>query len=522
MSPPMRLLALASALAAAAASSSSCAALSINVSAPINVIPPHFATWNVDASRDRLFFDVDWASPQLRYLAGAMSANHSHIRFGGTGNDALYYGVGGAPSCPKTVPFSLECLNATLLDGLLALAAAADAQLIFGLNIHPAGGPSPPQGPWDPSNARFLLGAAKAAGSAIGYVELGNEQNTIMSAKQQAAALRVLSALLVELWPAAGRPRLVGPDTHSIHDAGSPNSQVLAYLADFAAAAADLPLHAVTHHEYIEVTWQNALSATFLDQTAELAAQVVAAVRAASPTVEIWAGEISLHNGGGGAGKNATPTNCQDNRACGRFASLVWYADAMASKAAAGYQVFCRQDAVGADYALINASADAVTGAWSVAPTPDFWLLTLWHAIVSGAPGSRANVLGVARGGALPASTRAYAFCPAGVPGGAASVTLLLLNLDSAPACVAAPAFASPGAALTQWSLTPGAGAEGDSPVESREALLNGQLLQLDAQGRVPQLAGRSVDASGGIQLPPMSVSFVRVPTAPGAVAACV
>jgi hypothetical protein len=72
------------------------------------------------------------------------------------------------------VPYSLECLNQTLFESLLALAAASSAQLIFGLNIHPATGkPSPPQGPWDPSNARFLLAAAKAAGSAIGYVELG-------------------------------------------------------------------------------------------------------------------------------------------------------------------------------------------------------------------------------------------------------------------------------------------------------------------------------------------------------------
>ena len=342
-----------------------------------------------------------------------------------------------------------------------------------------------------------------------------------MSAAQQAAALRALSALLDELWGpgGAGRPRLVGPDTHSIHDAGSPNSQVLAYLAAFASAAADLPLHAVTHHEYIEVDWRNALNASFLDQTALLAQQVMAAVRAVSPSVEVWAGEISLHNGGGGSGANATPTNCADNRACGRFASLIWYADAMASKAAAGYQVFCRQDAVGADYALLNATTTA-GGAWAYAPTPDFWLLLLWHSLVSGAPGARANVLGVSAA-AAPASTRAYAFCAAGAPGGAKSVTLLLLNLDAAPACVATPDFAAPGQPLTQYALTPGAGAEGDSPVESFQALLNGRLLQLDAQGRVPALAGASVDGAQGIQLPPMSVSFVLVPVAAGAVPAC-
>ena len=341
-----------------------------------------------------------------------------------------------------------------------------------------------------------------------------------MTAAQQAAALRALSALLDELWgpaPAAGRPQLVGPDTHSIHDAGSPNSQVLAYLAAFAVAAKDLPLHAVTHHEYIEVTWENALNASFLDQSGALARQVVAAVRAASPGVEVWAGEISLHNGGGGSGANATPTNCADNRACGRFASLIWYADAMAAKAVFGYSVFCRQDAIGADYALINATATAPGGTWRYTPTPDFWLLLLWHQLVSGAPGSHVNVLAVEA--PSPKTTRAYAFCAAG--GGASSVTLLLLNLDAAPACVATPAFAAAGSPLTQWSLTPGAGGEGDSPIESYEALLNGALLQLDANGRVPALPGAPVDGAGGIHLPPMSVSFVIVPLTAGAVPAC-
>jgi len=167
---------MAAPLTAAAGAVAACLSLAVAPSgAPLNVLPPHFATWNIDASRDRLFFDADLGSPQLRYLAAAMSANHSHIRFGGTGNDFLYYGVGGAaPPCAATRPFEYECLNETLFSHLLALADAAGAQLIFGLNVHPAtGAPSPPKGPWDPSNARFLLAEAKRRGASIGYLELG-------------------------------------------------------------------------------------------------------------------------------------------------------------------------------------------------------------------------------------------------------------------------------------------------------------------------------------------------------------
>ena len=156
------------------APSASCSLLAVNTTAPVNVLPPHFATWNIDSSRDRLFFDADLASPALRYLAGAMTANHSHIRFGGTGNDALYYGVGGAPDCGPTRPFVYECYNQSLFDNMVALAGAAGAQIIFGLNIHPAtGAPSPPKGPWDPSNARFLLAELKRVNAPLGYLELG-------------------------------------------------------------------------------------------------------------------------------------------------------------------------------------------------------------------------------------------------------------------------------------------------------------------------------------------------------------
>jgi hypothetical protein len=112
---------------------------------------------------------------------------------------------------------------------------------------------------------------------------VGNEQNTLMTAVQQAGALGVLSSLLDDLYgpfPSPGRPALVGPDTHSIHDAGSPNGEVLKYLADFAAAAAKLPLHAVTHHEYIEIDYSNVLNASFLDASALLGAQVVAELAA--------------------------------------------------------------------------------------------------------------------------------------------------------------------------------------------------------------------------------------------------
>ena len=502
-----------------AAATAACTLLAISTDVPLSTVPPRYASWNIDSTRDRLFFDADLGSAQLaRLMAAASGGNHSSLRFGGTGNDYLFYGgVGGSPACAATVPFSYECLNATLFDNLLSLAGAAGAPIIFGLNIHPAtGAPSPPKGAWDASNARFLLAEAQRRGSPISHVELGNEQNTIMTAQQQAAALGVLSGVLDELYPApsAGRPLLVGPDTHSIHDAGSPNSAVLRYLADFVSATAKLPLHAVTHHEYIEIDYLNVLNSTFLDESALLGGQVVAAVRAVSKGVQVWAGEIGPHNGGGGS--TTAPTNCAGNRVCGRFGSAIWYADALAAKAAAGYAKFCRQDAIGADYALLNATRDAA-GAWQYAPSADFWALVLWHQLISGPPGALASprVLAASVPAAARATLRAYAFCQPGAPGSgaAAAVTLLLINLGGAQACVAMPAWAAAGAHATQFSLTPGETQPGATPIESPQTLLNGLLLQADAAGGIPDLQGDSFPVGAGvITLPPLSVSFVLVP----------
>ena len=486
-----------------ASASAACAPLSV-ISTPVSV-GPHYASWNVDPSRDRLFFDTRWDDPQLVYLLSGIG-QHAHLRFGGTGENYLHYEVAGAPKCPPSTA-TRECLNASTWRALGALASAAQAPLIFGLNLFPAFSPPPPGGPWNASNARALLADAAARGVPIGYVELGNEVNDIVTPQQQAAAYATLSSVLDDVYGAGSRarPLMVGPDTHSLHDAGESGKAILAYLAAFARSVP--ALHAVTHHEYIEITYSNVLNASFLDQSASIAAAVVAAVRAAAPAVEVWAGEIGPHNGG------TTPNpNCASNRVCGRFGSAVWYADSLSAKAGAGYQQYCRQDVIGADYALLNASAPFF------APSADYYLLRLWHRLIAApAAGGRVAVLAAA----TPSATlRAYAYCPAvagAAPGAGGNATLLLINLDAAAAaCVAVPAFAAAGAPLAVYALTPG-----DGGVESAVTRLNGAALALDGAGRLPDMAPAVVAQAGGIQLPPLSVSFVVVPLAQGAMPVC-
>eukprot|EP01043_Picozoa_sp_COSAG02_P058284 COSAG02_NODE_7226_length_3110_cov_1.828296_3_plen_165_part_00 len=60
-----------------------------------------------------------------------------------------------------------------------------------------------------------------------------------------------------------------------------------------------VPLHAITHHEYIEVEQYSTTppSASLLDNTATIAQQVRSRLQSAAPGIQIWAGEIGPHNG---------------------------------------------------------------------------------------------------------------------------------------------------------------------------------------------------------------------------------
>jgi len=314
---------------------------------PSSFVAPYYASWNIDSSRNRAFFDTNFSDPALVRLAGAVG--NTNIRFGGTGNDWLNYAVGGL-RCPKPSEKS-ECLNETWAANLFALAKASSSGLVFGLSITPAdSGPTPPTAPWNGTQAKALLSWALEAGYAPFALELGNERDTptpdSLTGAQQAAAFGVLSGILDEVYASdpASRPLLVGPDPHGFHNATDDafNERHFSYLQDFlkAAAAAGTKISAITHHEYIEVDYSNVLEPDYLDNTFSLGVQIVAAVHNVSPGMPVWAGEIGPHNGQGTTSANS---RCSDNKVCGRFGSTIWYADAMASKAKAGYAAFCRQ-----------------------------------------------------------------------------------------------------------------------------------------------------------------------------------
>ena len=478
-------------LAAVAAAAPPCKAVDVNTTAPVFETRPYFASFNIDASRQRIFFDVNFSDPRLLYLVSQIRP--ARIRFGGTGNNFLFYDVGSAAgSCPPSTPFVLECLNSTLLDAVLAVSAAASSPLWFGLNMQPIGG-GPPAAPFNASNARALLEYLYAKDPrAVAAFELGNELNGKVTASEAAAAFLALDAVIADVWRGdAARPALVGPDSN-----GSPEGRAT-YLAAFAAASQGR-VSALTYHEYIGASADNVLNATFLDRTAENAAATARIIRAVNATVDIVAGEIGPHIG---QGANSSFAHCNNNRLCGRFGSTLWYADAMAASARGAVAAFCRQDLLGADYAILNTSAPGSNGSTMTGgftPSSDYYFLVLWGRVV----GARVLDAGVSNAGD---SVRVYAFCAAGT---SSAATLVVVNLAAQPRCIKVPSFAAGN--VTAYALTAGDGAG----VESYGVRLNGALLQLGPSGLLPPLAGAALPAHGSVALPAQSVSLLVVPAA--------
>ena len=516
---------------------------------------PNFVCWNIDASANRGFFwrNLSAADPgsygaqlarQAAAIGSAQEAGYSLLRFGGSGNDYLTYEGFGATRCTRPPSDYNQCLNVTQWRDLLSFTANANARMIFGLSMNTgrdrrrrrprrrlqasttdaptggtpgraraAGGPFPY--PWDPTNAREILAWTidQKLDHLIYGFELGNEQNTqYTGTKMAAGGTAVLYNLTVELWPdPATRPKLFGPDPHSFHDA---DGDIAAWIVEWLDECRRLgvPIHAVTHHEYVEVDAGTFTSPAKLDMNGAIAAKVNASVRAHDAGVLIFGGEIGPHNGG-------SPPCDHTSMRWANFGDSLWYADALGSKALNGYAGLCRQDYIGADYGLLDCS----TGT----PLPDYYTALAWAKTMG------RGVLGAT---ASSRALRAYAHCgpaasAATSSSSSGSVTVVVINLSNGTVPVefsmppptsrrtskTAVTAAATSSKVRQWLLTPSEDPK-SSLIHATGILgtgveLNGKLLQLGKGGEVPAMAGMDVDADA-VKLPPTSVGFFLFPGA--------
>jgi len=481
----------------------------VDVSVVVNGSPlsrtlGNFVCWNLDASRNRQFFDRNLSQAsalgkqlarQARALGEAQEAGYSLLRFGGSGNDYLTYEFNGTTCPPQEA--TKECLNITWWSNLLDFTEAASARMIFGVSLNTGEDLQADGGsvvPWDPTNARALLSWTVAQGRdhLLEGFELGNEQNNAYTGDEIAAQFKTLYDLTVELWPdASKRPKLYGPDPHSFKQNG-PTKSTLDWIAAFMDGMRNrgVPLYAVTHHEYVEVDKTTFLSPQKLDVGEAIAVAVNRTVATNDANVKVIAGEVGPHNGG-------SPVCDHTSMRWANFGDSLWYADSLGLKARHGYAAHCRQDYIGADYGMLDCS----TGE----PLPDYWTGLLFARQMG------RIVLDTSVTTEDATAVRAYAHC---APGTSPGVAVLLLNLAQEAANVRLRFIGAEAAAggyngtRIDYRLAPAGGG-----ILGTGITLNGRNLTLNADGSLPALSGETTtgptDELQRISVPAESIVIV-------------
>ena len=332
-----------------------------------------------------------------------------------------------------------------------------------------------------------------------------------MTASQQAAATLAFAEMVQAQQPGA---KLIGPDT------GYRNWQswLEAYLPLVAVHDGDgAPLlYGITHHVYPGIgrasyASTQALSKA-LDSTRAEIAWYTSTLASLAPGSQVWAGE----DGPIGGGNDGT---CGHNSVCGTYASALWYADDLASRAKHGFVQYQRQAFFGGAYGL---TASATTHPQSaLGPTealllrPGYWVNFLWKRIlgrtVLNASSSNEAIRAYSFSGAPPSSYAARGCV-------AAKRQLLLLNVNPDEA---APVDFEAQKSYTMWTLSPTLNASSPSASAfSSRADLNGQLLPelinggpAHFLGEIPVAAvNKSAKSGRGTTLlPPLAVAFICV-----------
>lgn len=494
--------------------SAAAAAVQVTIGDVLNDVDREYASWNIDPSCNRGFHHIDYSNKNL--AAAARGLSPSRMRFGGSGADALVYGLSAnasecagippapAPPSPDCVYCTPGCLNGTHLDGIFSLARQAGADVIFGVSfsIHEACAAGATYN-WSRGtgrqNAQNLMDGMKARGIKPFALEAGNEinNNNVEGApcqftpEMQAGFMSDLASMAAATLPGT---LLVGPDTGG----GAP----LAWLEALLPMLPSHLLRAVTHHVYNGVDRRTWNSSKQLDNSAAEIAWYSNVTASLAPGVAVWAGE----NGPTGGGNDGT---CGADSVCGNYASSLWYADDMATRARAGFASYQRQTLFGGAYGLTNSASGTMALATGEPLTlrPDYWQSFLWKRTLGQA---------ILNASSSDASVRAYAFAGAPPSPWAATecraTSLLLLNLGATAADVALPP-APGGSAWAAWTLAPGS----DGPFGLTATLNTVPLptvVDLNGGGDAPFLQSITVapmagTVAGGVTLQPQSTTFL-------------
>jgi len=171
--------------------------------------------------------------------------------------------------------------------------------------------------------------------------------------------------------------------------------------------------------------------------------------------------------------------------------------------AQAGYQIFCRQDFYGIDYAILDCVGHY--------PVPDYYLAIVWNLVVG------PHVLNTTRPITKPTATiRPYAHCSKQYKGG---LTVMIVNINAVAVTVQITLTSGTlGSSREDYLMTAPPPVNGSYPdgIYGKKVQLNGQTLDFTVGGQLPAIKPvQSQDADKSIiNLPEYSYAYYVYPNA--------
>eukprot|EP00756_Hemistasia_phaeocysticola_P063025 Hpha_TRINITY_DN6495_c0_g2::TRINITY_DN6495_c0_g2_i1::g.73::m.73/K07964/HPSE; heparanase len=405
--------------------------ITVDVDAPVATTAPSFVGVNIDAASLYQGARLDFTDPHLRALAcriGAEGAERATLRIGGSAADDLSTFV-------NDTTHGQIFLNEKYWDEIVAFVDECNLALAWDLNMRVGRNPDASR-PWDPQDARRLLGRATGKGQGIWALQLGNEPGHWLTrdkqghptAAEHGADFLALAALLDDYYGEGGagaalpRPRMQGPDVCLGALTDTEPCADIAYFSDLLGVASgngtgpvidDITVHSYGltgppkgNRSFTQCDVSDFLNATaFRAQVLPAVAAWQRAARDVMPSANLVLSETATAADGGCPGLS------------NRFVAGFYFLDALGELGAMGVHQVYRQDLVGFS-GIGGGSSYALAGppGWfsarangPLSPNPDFFLTLLYRRLV----GAR-RLRAVAPPTIMSTGARVHAACAAG------------------------------------------------------------------------------------------------------------
>ncbi|MBW4026908.1 MAG: hypothetical protein HIU93_05855 [Acidobacteria bacterium] len=434
----------------------------------------------MDPSLYRYRSPIDLTNPRLRRMAAALG--RSYLRVSGTWANSTYFEDTAQPQLTKPPAGFKSVLTRKQWKGVVDFAHAVNADIVTSFAISP--GVRDAQGMWTPVEARKFLAYTKSIGGSIAAAEMFNEPNFASmggapqgyDAKQYGKDFQAFEAFVREAAPAM---KVLGPG--SVGEGQPLGDAVGIHMlrSEDMLAAMNRKVDVFSYHFYGGVSQRcvrpgtTALSTPDKALTREWLFRTVADEKYYAklrdrfdPGKPIWVTETG-------------ETACGGNPWAADFIDSFRYLNQLGVLAKLGVQVVMHNTLAASDYALIDER--------TLQPRPNYWSALLWRKLMG------TTVLDA--GPSPSADLYLYAHCLRGRSG---DVALLAINADRSESKEVSLPVEGERYTLSAANLM-------DNKVD-----LNGQALELTADGNVPALHGVETKR-GKVVLPAASITFIAL-----------